>query len=57
MIPLLPEEDAILDGEDGEDEFDPLTPGDLWYRLSRIANDRRNRGSVYLSVDAPARAG
>lgn len=30
-IALLPEED-VLDDPDDDDESDPLTPGDLWFR-------------------------
>lgn len=32
---LLPEEDAIHEGEEDDDDIDPFTPGDLWFRAIR----------------------
>ena len=37
--PLLPEEDAIDDPED-DDDFDPTTPGDLWFCLMNRRSGR-----------------
>ncbi len=34
---LLPEEDAIDDLEEDDDEADPTLPGDLWFHSRRVS--------------------
>lgn len=45
---LLPEEDIIGDPDD-DDDFDPTTPGDLWFRTRGAASRGRGERSVVYS--------
>jgi hypothetical protein len=50
--PLLPEEDAIDDPDEEDDEIDDLLPADLWFghRLGSVVRPLATTGAFVASV-------